>query len=251
MPPPVPFPVRQAVWSRFRDGQDAPTIADALGLSPRTVRRLIQRFRSEVSDPLATSHHRCGLATPKPDAALVQRVLELRREHPTWGAGLIRVMLRRLGVSEPLPATRTLRRWLLRADLAPAPPGRRSPRAIRRATRPHEVWQMDAAELVPLRSGPARSAGYGWPTSTPAKSSGPRFSPGRWSQVPPTSTQAQLRLAFARWGRPGRLRVDNGTPWGAARGDLPTDLGLWLAGLEIGVDYNPPATPQDNGVIEW
>jgi hypothetical protein len=84
-----------------------------------------------------------------------------------------------------------------------------------------------------------------------AQSSGLRFSPqGRWSQVPPASTQAQLRLAFTRWGRPERLRVDNGTPWGAARGDLPTDLGLWLAGLEVGLDSNPPARPQDNGVVE-
>src|SRR4051812_9411179 len=102
------------------------------------------------------------------------------------------------------------------------------------------------------RSGAAsRSAGYEWPTSPPAPSSGPRFSPpSRWSQVPPATTQAQLRLAFARWGRPERIRVDNGPPWGAARGDLPTDLGLWLAGLGIGMDYNPPATPQDNGVVE-
>lgn len=68
--------------------------------------------------------------------------------------------------------------------------------------------------------------------------------------MPPTATQAQLRLAFTRWGRPGRLRVDNGTPWGAARGDLPTDLGLWLIGLGVGLDYNPPATPQNNGVVE-
>jgi transposase InsO family protein len=83
------------------------------------------------------------------------------------------------------------------------------------------------------------------------RSSGPKFSPpARWSQVPPTATQAQLRLAFARWGRPERLRVDNGTPWGAARGDLPTDLGLWLVGLGVGLDYNPPRRPQDNGVVE-
>jgi hypothetical protein len=68
--------------------------------------------------------------------------------------------------------------------------------------------------------------------------------------VPPTSTRDQLRLAFARWGRPERVRADNGTPWGAARGDLPTELGLWLIGLGVGVDYNPPASPQDNGVVE-
>jgi hypothetical protein len=44
--------------------------------------------------------------------------------------------------------------------------------------------------------------------------------------------------------------VDNGAPWGAARGDLPTDLGLWLVGLGVGLAYNPPASPQDNGVVE-
>ena len=58
-----------------------------------------------------------------------------------------------------------------------------------------------------------------------------------------------MRLAFGHWGRPGRLRVDNGSPWGT-RGDLPTDLELWLLGLEVGVAANPPRRPQDNGVVE-
>jgi hypothetical protein len=45
------------------------------------------------------------------------------------------------------------------------------------------------------------------------------------------------------------LRVDNGAPWGT-RGDLPTDLELWLLGVEVRVDPNPPRRPQDNGVVE-
>ena len=67
--------------------------------------------------------------------------------------------------------------------------------------------------------------------------------------MPPERTQAELRRAFARWGRPERLRVDNGSPWGS-RGDLPTDLELWGLGLVVGVDPNPPRRPQDNGVVE-
>jgi hypothetical protein len=54
---------------------------------------------------------------------------------------------------------------------------------------------------------------------------------------------------FARWGLPGRLRVDNGMPWGS-QGDLPTDLACWLAGLGVAVVPNPPRRPEDNGVIE-
>jgi hypothetical protein len=38
-------------------------------------------------------------------------------------------------------------------------------------------------------------------------------------------------------------------PWGS-RGDLPTDLACWLAGLGVGLLFNPPRRPQDNGVIE-
>jgi hypothetical protein len=43
--------------------------------------------------------------------------------------------------------------------------------------------------------------------------------------------------------------VDNGPPWGS-RGDLPTDLELWLLGMGVRVDPNPPRRPQDNGVVE-
>jgi hypothetical protein len=77
-----------------------------------------------------------------------------------------------------------------------------------------------------------------------------RFSPhGFWSSVPAGETQATLRRCFARRGLPQRIRVDNGTPW-RSKGDLPTGLELWLAGLGVELRANPPRRPQDNGVVE-
>ena len=58
-----------------------------------------------------------------------------------------------------------------------------------------------------------------------------------------------MRRAFARWGRPGTVRVDNGGPWGSA-GDLPPDLALWLIGLGVTVHWNDPHAPAQNGVVE-
>jgi hypothetical protein len=58
-----------------------------------------------------------------------------------------------------------------------------------------------------------------------------------------------LRRAFLLWGLPGLLRVDNGSPWGS-KGDLPTDLALWLIGLGVPVWWNDPRRPQQNGVVE-
>jgi hypothetical protein len=96
-----------------------------------------------------------------------------------------------------------------------------------------------------------RPRGCGSPTSTPARSSGPRFSPlGRWAWVPAAATQEALRQAFTRWGLPGHVRVDNGSPWGSPRGDLPSELALWLIGLGVGVIWNDPRRPQQNGVVE-
>lgn len=77
------------------------------------------------------------------------------------------------------------------------------------------------------------------------------FSPhGRWLQVPPAQTQATLRQAFTRWGKPRTIRVDNGGPWGASGGDLPPDLALWLIGLGIDMHWNDPRSPQQNGSVE-
>jgi hypothetical protein len=67
--------------------------------------------------------------------------------------------------------------------------------------------------------------------------------------VPPSAVQAQFRHVFTRWGRPERLRLDNGLPWGGWN-DLPTALALWLVGLGVDLLFNPPRQPQCNGVVE-
>jgi hypothetical protein len=68
-------------------------------------------------------------------------------------------------------------------------------------------------------------------------------------EVPAPETLRTLRVAFERWGLPERIRVDNGYPW-ISTGDLPTELGLWLLGLDVELTANPPRRPQDNAVVE-
>lgn len=67
--------------------------------------------------------------------------------------------------------------------------------------------------------------------------------------MPVAAVRDGLREALTRWGLPGGLRLDNGYPWGHANG-LPTALALWLAGLGLGLTFNPPRRPRDNGVVE-
>lgn len=67
--------------------------------------------------------------------------------------------------------------------------------------------------------------------------------------VPARATPEALRRAFSRRGLPARIRVDNGYPW-ASTGDLPTEPGLWLIGLGVGLVADRPRRPQDNGAVE-
>jgi hypothetical protein len=85
--------------------------------------------------------------------------------------------------------------------------------------------------------------------SAVARSSRPWLSPlGTWARVGAAEVQEALRRAFARRGMPVRMRVDDGTPWGAT-GGLPTAPALWLIGPGVGMIWNPPRSPRRNGVV--
>jgi len=151
---PTPVPVRQLIVQRAAQGQSASLIARCLGLVPRTVRRLVQRLRRQGPKALATSCPSRPYQHPPQFRAFVEEALRLRRAHPTWGAGLVRVLLHRHYPADPIPAERTLQRWFRRVGLIPATSGRRSgPSSYCRAQQPHDVWQMDAADQVALQNG--------------------------------------------------------------------------------------------------
>ena len=116
-----------------------------------TVRRLLQRFRLHGTDGLSPDYWHPSVAEAVPSEP-VETAMSLRREHPTWGAGLIRVQLLLEAPGRPVPSERTIQRWFVRAGLSPAPAGRPPRTHLDRATAPHETWQMDAKEHIRIKT---------------------------------------------------------------------------------------------------
>ena len=58
-----------------------------------------------------------------------------------------------------------------------------------------------------------------------------------------------LQKAMTCWGKPKRIRMDNGSPWGTQT-SLPSALSLWLVGLGIRPVYGRPRQSTDNAVVE-
>src|SRR5207245_817725 len=84
---------------------DPGQIAAALAVPCSTVRRLIRRFRQRGFAGLDPDYRQApDLAGSASD--LVRAVLRSRREHPTWGAALIRLHLLQEAWGEPVPSAR-------------------------------------------------------------------------------------------------------------------------------------------------
>lgn len=158
MPRPVPLPVRQKLFERHQRGESVADLAEAFGLPARTVRGLCQRFRTDGPDGVAPRYAApsgAAAGTPEEWRAVA---LQMRHDHPTWGAGLIRVLLRDQCPDRTWPSERAIQRWLKAAGLAPAPPGRSPGGSVSRATTTHHTWQVDAAEAMDLADG----SGVSW-----------------------------------------------------------------------------------------
>lgn len=152
MPAAIPVPIRQQVIERHDAGVSVSQIAQGLGLSFWTVRRLVRRVRDGGAPALVPRYDRCGPRGPHAAPRTVRAVRWLRRRHPTWGTEVIRTVLVHKWPHRPVPSARTLQRWLRTAGLAR--PRRRQPRVWHgRGATPHAVWQMDAVEQEPLGDG--------------------------------------------------------------------------------------------------
>ncbi|HEV3201168.1 MAG TPA: helix-turn-helix domain-containing protein [Bryobacteraceae bacterium] len=235
-------------WQQHADPRD---IVAHFPVSLRTVQRLFARFEQRGDDGIAPDYHQCGQQQAQQTApSLVEHLCQTRRDHPRWGAEMIRLELE--DHYDTLPCARTVQRHLGHAGLQPAPAGR-TPSAVYprvpRAERPHQGWQMDASENLRLK-GHQRAC---WLRIVDECSGAFLktwvFAAARWEHVDRHQIQEALRGVFACWGLPDRFRVDNGYPWGST-GEFPPEMALWLIGLGIEMVWIPPACPQQNGVVE-
>ena len=156
MPPPLAFPLRQELVRRHQQGETLVALAEAMKIPPATVRNWWQRFRREGEAGLQTRYQHCGPQGPKAGPAVHQAALAMKRAHPTWGAGLIRLQLQQQFPDQPLPQKRAIERWIQKAGLQP-PRAQRPPVERERGKAPHAVWEIDAKERLRLGDGSASS----------------------------------------------------------------------------------------------
>jgi transposase len=156
MPQAWPLALREQIGQRHQPGEPLTAIADAVQVPYRTVRRWWHRYHREGEEGLHTHYAHCGPKGPKAPPAVHAAALELKREHPSWGAGLIRRQLVEQFAPSAVPQVRALQRWFHAAGLQPVRAQRPAVEQSR-GTEAHQVWQMDAKEPMRLGDGTGSS----------------------------------------------------------------------------------------------
>jgi transposase len=152
MPAAIAQPIREEIVTRHEAGETLVSIAQDLQLSYRTVRGLWTRYRQRGHAGLPPDYARCGPTGPRFPPAVQEAALKLKREHPRWGAGLVRLLLAEQCSDTRLPSRRTLQAWFRQAGLS-APRHRKPSAARARGREAHEVWELDAKEHLRLADG--------------------------------------------------------------------------------------------------
>ena len=104
MPAPLSLSVRQRIFDLAKDGSDASQVSRLLSLPGRSVRRLLAGWRgAALPVNLAPNSPSGGRQLAASRQGVLASCLRLRRDHPGWGAGRLRVELQRLHPPQTVP----------------------------------------------------------------------------------------------------------------------------------------------------
>jgi transposase InsO family protein len=219
------------------------------GISRQTGFTLLRRHREQGEAGLADRSRRPHTSPRQVSPAIEAQILALRAAHPAWGGRKLARRLRDLGVPD-IPAPSTITEVLRRAGrIDPTEAARHKPFTRFEREAPNDLWQIDFKGHIP--------AGNGRCHPLTVLDDHSRYALGIAACAGETLAEVQARLTalFRRYGLPGAILCDNGSPWGAAgtNGRLAvqrTAFEVWLMRLGVATLHGRPRHPQTQGKDE-
>ena len=243
---------RMSFVLRRRKGERMTDLCREYGISRKTGYKFVERYGRDGPPGLCDRSRRPANSPRKVSADVIDKILALKREHPTWGANKLKHVLQTRESGVRFPARSTFDEILNRHGLVHPRKRRRHVRPsffsarVTRAALPNELWCADFKGQFRLGN-----ANYCYPlTITDAHS---RFV--LCCEAHEGTDLDPVLLAFARvfdaYGLPSAIRTDNGPPFASTFGLFGlTRLSAWWLALGIRHIRIDPGHPEQNGVHE-
>jgi len=231
---------------RILDGERIGDLCREFGISRKTGYKFLERYKRLSIVGLQDQPRAPERIPHRTRPEIAELLLNLRREHPTWGPRKLRAYLadKQPGLALPVPST--IGDLLQRSGLVE--PRRRRNRTppsyspLCHAQAPNDLWCTDFKGQFRLGN-----KQYCYPlTITDAVS---RYLVGceALQSTESKPAQAVFEQIFRERGLPNRIRTDNGTPFASRALAGLSQLSVWWMRLGITHERTEPASPQQNG----
>ncbi len=238
----------KAVLAVISDGRTVSEVAAAVGVSRQTLHSWLARYEAEGLDGLADRSHRPLSCPHQMPAAMEALVLELRRQHRSWGPKRITAEIARRSPQE-VPSASGVYRSLQRAGLIEPDTRRRRRGPWRRFERGRamELWQIDIVGGFLLADGSHAKALTGVDDHS-------RFCVSA-RLMPRERTRPVcegLLAALAAYGVPQQILTDNGKVFTGRFFHPPVEVLFDRICRENGIEHllTAPYSPTTTGKIE-
>jgi transposase InsO family protein len=229
-----------------RPGANVAELCREFGVSRQTGYTWKKRFHEGGTSQITDRSRRPLHSPTRTAASWEERIVEMRRQWPDWGAPKLHYLLcqRWPGV---VPALRTVHRVLDRHGLV-HPADRPTPTAWQRFERsqPNQLWQMDFKG--PQGFNPGIPVG---PLSVQDDHSRYLVALQRLGSTKAVGVQTTLERVFGEVGQPDAMLMDHGTPWWNAASPWGlTELAVWIMERGVQLVFSGLRHPQTQGKVE-
>jgi putative transposase len=227
-------------------GESMAELCREFGISRKTGYKIFHRYQECGVQGLTDRSRRPYRYANQLPFQVENYILNVKREHVSWGARKIRERLIRRFSGIPIPANSTLHAVLDRYGLV-----ERRGRTRRRAQgtalslgqHPNELWCTDSQGEFLLGN-----RQYCDPLTVPAHASRSLLCCEALSSTQEDYAFTVFERLFQERGLPANIRSDNGVPFASAQALFHlSKLAVWWLRLGIGIERIQPGHPQQNG----
>lgn len=232
--------------ARLLDGEKMAVLCREFEISRKTGYKIWSRYRHCGLKGLTDRCRRPYRQANQLPFQIEQRIIRLKRDHPSWGAPKIREKLRRLELGISLPAISTVHAVLDRHGLVRRR-GRTRARiqgtSLSRPTTPNDLWCADYKGEFMLAD-----HRYCYPLTVTDFASRYLLGCEALSTTQELYAFSVFERLFQEFGLPRAIRTDNGVPFACARAIFGlSKLSVWWLRLGIAIERIQPGHPQQNG----
>ncbi len=232
--------------ARLLDGEKMAVMCREFDISRKTGYKIFSRYKDcglEGLTDRSRRPYRHGMRLP---FQIEKLIVQLKQDHPSWGAPKIREKIRRLHSEITLPAISTVHAVLDRNGLVTRRRKRRykpEGTALSPAQQPNELWCADYKGEFMLAD-----KRYCYPLTVTDFASRYLISCEALSSTKERYAFTVFERVFKDFGLPKAIRTDNGVPFASPNAMFGlSKLSVWWLRLGIDIERIKPGRPQQNG----